>query len=89
MLRAHRHRLLAGSRQLAALIGERVWSENLMQPDVRARLAERLDRVNLLSHVMTRTRKRDVQERRVVRVVNALDVPLSEPERGFYRPEQK
>ena len=84
LLRARRHRLLAESRQLAALIGERVWSEDLMQPEVRARLAERLDRVNLLSHVVTRTRKRDVQERRVVRVVNALDVPLSEPERVFY-----
>ena len=84
LLRAREHRLLAGSRQLDALIGERVWSENLIQPDVRARLAERLDRVNLLGHVVTRTRKRDVQERRVVRVVNALDVTLSEPERAFY-----
>ena len=84
LLHAREHRLLAGSRQLAALISEQVWREDLMQPDVRARLAERLDRVNLLGHVVTRTRKRDVQERRVVRVVNALDVTLNEPERAFY-----
>ena len=82
--RAHRHRLLADSRQLAALMEEQVWLEDLKQPDVRARLGERLDRVNLLGHVVTRTRKRDVEERRVVREVNALDVPLGSPERDFY-----
>ena len=82
--RARRHRLLAESQQLAALIEEQVWLEDLKQPDVRARLGERLDRVNLLGHVVTRTRKRDVEERRVVRDVNALDVQLSSPERDFY-----
>ena len=84
LLRAREHRLLAGSRQLAALISERVWSHDLIQPDVRARVAERLDRVNLFGHIVTRTRKRDVQEGRVVRDVNALDVTLNEPERAFY-----
>ncbi len=84
LLRAREHRLLTGSRQLAALISEQGWLNNLRQPDVRARFAERLDRVNLLGHVVTRTRKRDVQDRRIVRVVHALDVTLSEPERAFY-----
>ena len=84
LLDARQHRLLAGSRQLAALLSEQEWRENPMRPDVRARLAERLDRVNLLGHVVTRTRKRDVQDRRVVRDVHAVDVTLSEPERAFY-----
>ncbi len=82
--RAHAHSLLAGSRQLRALIDEEVWRADLAQPSVVAGLAERLDRVNLLGHVVTRTRKREVQERRVHRDVSAHDVPLSDDERRFY-----
>ena len=82
--RAHGNPLLAGSRQLRALIDERVWERDLAKPAVAARLADRLDRVNLLGHVVTRTRKRDVEERKVIRDVKAESVPLSPPEAAFY-----
>ena len=82
--RAHRHPLLRGSQQLRAMIEDDVWQGDLHRPDVVARLAERLDRVNLLGHVVTRTRKRDVEERRVIRNVKAQVVPLSDAEAAFY-----
>lgn len=82
---AQEHHLLSESRQLRALIEERVWTrDDLTQPAVAARIAERLDRVNLLGHVVTRTRKREVQERRVVRNVNSQMVDLHEAETAFY-----
>ena len=79
------HPLLRESRQLRALIEERVWTDDLTRPGVAARVAERLDRVNLLGHVVTRTRKREVQERRVVRDVTPQKVALNEHERAFYQ----
>ena len=82
--RAHNHRLLAGSRQLRSLIEEEVWRHDFADPAIVARLADRLDRVNLLGHVVTRTRKRDVEERRVLRDVKAENIPLSPPEARFY-----
>ena len=82
--RAHRHPLLRGSQQLRALIEDQVWRDDFRRADVVARLAERLDRVNLLGHVVTRTRKRDVEERRVIRNVKAQVVPLSDAEAAFY-----
>ena len=82
--RAYRHPLLQGSQQLRALIEGRVWEDDLHRPDAVARLAERLDRVNLLGHVVTRTRKRDVEERRVIRNVKKQVVPLSDVEAAFY-----
>ena len=82
--RAAENPLLAKSRQLQSLIDDEVWRGDLMKPDVTARLANRLDRVNLLGHVLTRTRKRDVEERRVMRDVKALSITLSAPESAFY-----
>ncbi|MXZ70797.1 MAG: DEAD/DEAH box helicase [Acidobacteria bacterium] len=82
--RAYRHPLLQGSQQLRALIEDRVWEDDLHRPGAVARLAERLDRVNLLGHVVTRTRKRDVEERRVIRNVKKQVVPLSDVEAAFY-----
>ena len=84
LVRASDHPLLAGSQQLRALIDEEVWRSDLARPDVVARLAERLDRVNLLGHAVTRTRKRDVEERRVIREVEAQEVELAPAEAEFY-----
>ena len=81
------HRLLKNSRQLQALreaIGEH--SEKLITtPELRVALADRLDSVNLLSNVVNRTRKRDVQENRVVREPVAISVPMTPTENDFYR----
>lgn len=53
-------------------------------PEERARLSERLIKINLLGHVVCRTRKREVFENRVERKVECLPVPMSEPEEQFY-----
>lgn len=50
----------------------------------RADLADRIDRVNPLSKVVTRTRKRDVHERKVVRNPTALMASMSATEARFY-----
>ncbi len=51
---------------------------------IRAQLAYQSERCNLLSYVVTRTRKRDVDLRPILREVNTVKVPLSSRERTFY-----
>jgi superfamily II DNA or RNA helicase len=76
--------LLHGSRQLAEL-QERLSGELGPQDlGLRSRLAYLLETTNLLGHVYTRTRKRDVTEWRVVRNPVAESVPMSGVEREFY-----
>jgi superfamily II DNA or RNA helicase len=47
-------------------------------------LAYQTERANLLSYVVTRTRRRDVDTNPVVRDVHTISVPLTEPERRLY-----
>lgn len=58
--------------------------EELASPQGRAEIAERLDRINPLAKVVTRTLKRDVQEMRVTRVPVAIKVSMSPAEHAFY-----
>lgn len=76
--------LLCNSRQLASLIADPPTDEALERPEYRAELAASLERINLLGHVVTRTRKRDVQMERPIRKVHAEKVPMTEAERKFY-----
>lgn len=76
--------LLMQSRQLAAILEEPPTEALLQSPGYRAELAASLERVNLLAHVVTRTRKRDVQMERPRRVVTPESVPMTEAERRFY-----
>ena len=76
--------LLANSRQLAAILSDPPTDQRLESAEYRAELAASLERVNLLGHVLTRTRKRDVQEKRPRREVKAEKVPMTEAELRFY-----
>lgn len=76
--------LLSQSRQLAAIIEQPPTEEKLLSSQYRAELATSLERVNLLSHVVTRTRKRDVQMERPRREVTPEKVPMTDAERRFY-----
>lgn len=76
--------LLAGFLQLNELLKDPPTDERLAAKGYRAELADALERVNLLSHVVTRTRKRDVEVRRVIRDVRREPVEMSEPERALY-----
>lgn len=76
--------LLRNSRQLAALLEVPPTNEDLARPAFRAELAASLERINLLGHVITRTRKRDVQMERPRREVHPEKVPMTKAERDFY-----
>ena len=76
--------LLESSAQLQLLKRTIPSPEAYRQTSVRAELAEALERVNLLSHVLTRTRKRDLPGRRIERRVYRERVVMSQAERAFY-----
>lgn len=76
--------LLRNSRQLAALIDEPPSDELLASAEYRAELAAGFERINLLGHVVTRTRKRDVQIDRPKREVHPERVVMTDAERAFY-----
>lgn len=82
--KAQQNSLLKTSRQLATLIEDLPSDDQLQDERVVAELAFRLEKLNLLGHVVSRTRKRDVTERRVVRTPVTLAVSLTEVERAFY-----
>jgi len=78
------HPLLQGNRQLNSMLVDLPSDEKLRDVRYRSELAYKLDSINLLGHVITRTRKRDVTEWRVIRDVVPEMVPLTENEQEFY-----
>lgn len=76
--------ILGDSEQLSYLLNHPPLDEALMTPAGRAQLAERLDRINPMSKVVTRTRKRDVHAMRVVRSPVAFKAEMADIERVFY-----
>lgn len=82
--RARSHPLLSSNRQLLMIEETNLTPEHLQQLDLRSQLAYRLETVNLLAHVVTRTRKRDVKEWRVIREPVPEFVELEPVERRFY-----
>lgn len=78
------HHMLAKSRQLATLRDKPPTDAELANPSYRSELAASLERVNLLGHVITRTRKRDVQAKRAKREPKAEIVDMTADERAFY-----
>ena len=76
--------MLKGNRQLAALLQENWSPELLSNNNERVQLANRIERINLLRHVLTRTRKVDVTEWGVIRRANTLYVSLTPVEEKFY-----
>jgi superfamily II DNA or RNA helicase len=81
---AAQHRLLAGTQQIATLLDDLGRLPDPIPLAERARLAGRLEGTNLLANTVNRTRRRDVQELRVVRRVNAHRAEMSPLEREAY-----
>ncbi len=81
---AARHPYLAESRQLAALLESLRSGDPLADPERRSEIAERLDQINLLGNVISRTRKREVEEWRVIREAVPEQVPMTSLEAEFY-----
>lgn len=81
---AENHPLLKGNRQLEILCSELTQLPNLSSNERRTHIAYRLENVNLLGHIVTRTRKRDVKEKRAIREPRSLSVNLTPAEKDFY-----
>jgi SNF2 family DNA or RNA helicase len=77
-------RFFEDNKQIEYLIENPPSEQELSEPAGRAAIADRLDRINPLAKVISRTRKRDVHERRVVRLPKAIEVEMTEIEREFY-----
>ena len=76
--------LLKDSQQLASLRSEIEHMPDTFSLSDRTRIAERLEGVNLLANVVNRTRRRDVQELRVLRDVRARFADMTPEERKVY-----
>lgn len=83
LLNAQEHPMLNGSRQLEAVIEELKGNEALSVAD-RSKIAFQLGEVNLLGQTVTRTRKRDVQEWKVVREPIPESIQMHPIERVLY-----
>ncbi len=77
-------RIFSDNAQIEYLIDNPPSDEVLDSPRGRSEIAERLDRINPLAKVVTRTRKRDVQEMRVVREPIAIKAKMNPIEEAFY-----
>lgn len=77
-------RVFKDNSQLEYLIKQPPSEQELQSPQGRSFIADRLDRINPLAKVITRTRKRDVQEMRVVRCPVAIKATMSPVEEAFY-----
>lgn len=82
---AERHPLLRSNRQLRMILASDMVDKAVTHRDIRSQLAYRLETVNLLAHVVTRTRKRDVKEKKVIRNPTLELVDLHTAERQFYQ----
>jgi len=78
------HRIFQDNAQLKHFASHPPTDEELATPQGRSRVADRLDRVNPLAKVIIRTRKRDVQEMRVIRHASAVKASMTPVEEDFY-----
>jgi len=72
------------SGRLERILQEPPTDAKLADISYRASLADKIERLSLLSHVLIRTRKRDVSEQRIVRSVRREMVTMSAAERTLY-----
>ena len=89
--KALEHPLLEKNRQLQHMkstISGRAELE-LKDKKVCADIAADLERINLFSKVVSRTRKREVTEWRVLREPRSEEIPMSHPEKEFYNQATK
>jgi len=81
---AQNHSFLKESKQLKALIENPPSDSDLMKVPRRLELTYQLETINLSGHVLTRTRRRDVEEHHVQRVATPEAIPMSPDEQEFY-----
>ena len=79
---AQDHDILRASRALAQIRKELTTTR--LDTSKRSELAARIERVNQLANYVTRTRRRDTEEFRVIREPKAPVLKMSDDERSFY-----
>ena len=79
---AQDHDILRASRALAQIRSELTTAR--LDTYKRSELAARIERVNQLANYVTRTRRRDTEEFRVIREPKAPVLKMSDDERSFY-----
>lgn len=84
---ASQHHLLSNSAQLKALVNSHSVDHWLSTKSGRVELASKIEKINLLRHAITRTRKSEVTEWRVVRepVKRFIELDEEGPEWQFYQ----
>ncbi|MBD3375025.1 helicase [candidate division KSB1 bacterium] len=82
--KAQTHPLLESSRQLAGYRDNPPGDEELKDRHFRSELADKFDTINILGNVLSRTRKRDVIEDRVIRNPHAEKIEMTIAEQEFY-----
>jgi len=81
---AQSNSFLKENRQLKGLIDQNPTDAELSNPEHRSELAFRLDQINLLGNVLSRTRKREVHELRVIRSAVDEKVTMTVAEAALY-----
>jgi len=81
---AARHPLLKDLQQVAAITDTLARAQDPWDRAARAQIAARLEQANLLANLVNRTRRRDVQELRVIRQVTAHKADMTPRERSVY-----
>jgi SNF2 family DNA or RNA helicase len=84
LAKAKKFPILSNNRQLTHLIDNPPSESELTDRDKRSELASKVESINLLSSVVSRTRKRDVHEWRVVRSPIAEVIPMTSMEGQLY-----
>lgn len=77
--------ILKNNRQLQSLIDDPPSDEELANIENRSNLAHRIDKMNLLNHLISRTRKREVVEWKVIREAFPESIELTQEEYDFYQ----
>jgi len=82
---AEENLILRDNRQLKELISDLPKLIDYDKKDFKIELCDRLGRLNLLNSVITRTRKREVSEFRIIRDPHSLSISLTNVESSFYQ----
>ena len=78
------HPLLTENRQLHYLLDRKPDDNELLDYDSRNEIATRIERINMLSRVVNRTRKRDVEEERTIRDIKSPVIQMTAHEENMY-----
>ncbi|MDR1857642.1 MAG: DEAD/DEAH box helicase family protein [Desulfovibrio sp.] len=78
------HPMLIKNLQLKSLINQCKSKQNFSDEKERVHVASAIERINLLSYIITRTRKRDVQQKQTFRNVVRVPAKMTDAEKCLY-----